>query len=255
MKAPVASPAKTVDASSIRMTISGLAVRQLAPTEPSLMGIVEGDDPHEGLSQRSVLTLIVSSAHGVLKADQGPIQSCYGQVDEISDRHACLSPSAAAPPSYGRASHGRPTYGRRYRGFVPSSTLLVRCPVTSRELVASGAIQPSCSSQWKSRPMSPRPPSIARYRIHTFADARNEGPDHVISGWYGSKTGPDDLWVLPNPLPVPFTARHRPRRCKPDFRPPRFDSVRARPYMVIVRNRRMMTARMTMVRLPRTGFP
>jgi hypothetical protein len=142
MKAPVASPAKTVDASSIRMTISGLAVRQLAPTEPSLMGIVEGDDPHEGLSQRSVLTLIVSSAHGVLKADQGPIQSCYGQVDEISDRHACLSPSAAAPPSYGRASHGRPTYGRRYRGFVPSSTLLVRCPVTSRELVGSGAIQP-----------------------------------------------------------------------------------------------------------------
>lgn len=182
MKAAVASPAETVDASSIRITVSGSAVRQLAPAQPSLMGIIEGDDPHESLGQRRVLTLIVSRAHGVLKADQGRIQSCYGQVDEINDRHAPLSPSAAAPPSYGRASHGRPSCERRCRGFVPSSTLSVRCPVASPELVACGPFNQLPSSQWKSRLMSPRPPSIARYRIHTFADARNGVPDQVISG-------------------------------------------------------------------------
>jgi len=36
-----------------------------------------------------------------------------------------------------------------------------------------------------------------------------------VSGWYGSKTGADDLWVLPKPMPVPFTARHQPRRSRP----------------------------------------
>ena len=36
-----------------------------------------------------------------------------------------------------------------------------------------------------------------------------------VSGWYGSKTGADDLWVVPKPVPVPFTARHQPRRWRP----------------------------------------
>jgi len=31
-----------------------------------------------------------------------------------------------------------------------------------------------------------------------------------VSGWYGSRTGADDLWVLPKPEPRSFTLGHQP---------------------------------------------
>jgi hypothetical protein len=61
-----------------------------------------------------------------------------------------------------------------------------------------------------------RNPLISRRMSETISNCRffSSSPTYLsfedVSGWYGSRTGADDLWVLPKPEPRPFTLGHQP---------------------------------------------